>query len=815
MWLKLLLASKEITTHGDDQNTIAHSLTTCDKVEGVGVPVNSEKTQLTDFRNESCDDVTVCGVAYKRSEGFNREPTLQNIRQYLARPVRIINAPWTYVTRTLALTTTIGSGLYPIAAIAQGAYGFRATFCFRLQVAATPFQAGVIRMFWQPQVASTDVNFRGNYANQVSMLPGVNLDLCEQTSAILRVPFVSSYNYYPIDVSTGLVNSFYNTTDISECGTLGLFSYLPLSIAAGASNPTINVFSWLEDVELLSASRNAFVTATPQGGSEDIKVNTPLATMLGAASRVVSTYGGLVPMISSYAGPTAWMLRQAQKLASAFGWAKAFDVTTIQRVQQTNNTYQQNCDGYDVIYNAGLFSDNQVAVDAGFAGSDIDEMAFDYIFSVPSLVSNGSLLTTDTIDTLKYAAEVCPKAFWYNSFGGVAINRPYLPPAPANQVLLTTPLFYMGCFASYWQGDIKFTIRFAKTKFHTGRYLLAFNPGWGAFGTGVASVKAPDSYRYNEFKGIVIDLREGNVFEYIVPFVSPVSYNLVNQGTGIFTMTCLDPLVCPSTVSQSVPFAVEVSAMPGFQFASFHGPSNCPAPLTGNSVYSQAGTELIASQVSSMDAGVCMGERVTSVKQLINKACPDSIATGAAKLPIAPFWVYDYSTWGGATTLAGTGFTSSTHMGRCLALMYSYARGSTILDCIKTGATASTPSAKMYAYFKSAYEHHTVNLGGSDINASSDMILSETDSLHIRIPFFSPTSRVLRADQRGYPTQSGLGPNGGLYTCANTQYVNFTRAADDAQLGYFIGTPLVTCDEPNPTAQDSALFSGSFCGVTP
>lgn len=719
---------------------------------------------------------------------------MHDVKAYLARPYRFQSGVYNYVTPGLAFATTILSSTFPdLIGRCKGAYGIRATIVYRFQIAATPFQAGVVRVVWQPQTVANGLTPpRDLTRTAVSQLPGVNLDICEQTSVILRVPFVSSWNYYPILGDNGATREFYATTPY-VWGTISVFSYLPLTLASGATNPTYATFIHLEDVELVGAVCTGLTSVIPQAGNEQRMIDKPVSVMLAAASRVVALYGGYVPLISSYSTTTSWMLRMGAKLASSFGWSKPLDVSTIQRVTPTFNTYQMNSDGFDVSYNLGVFSDNEVAALPGFAGTNLDEMSFDYILSVPTCICAGNFTTTDTVDQTKYALAVCPGSCWFNTNSGGAMNGPVTPsPSIASPLaILPSPLFFLGNTHSYWQGVIRVTVRIAKTKFHTGRVLLAFNPCVTAVGNPGACF-VPTSYRDLQFKSLIWDLRESNVITFDVPYVSPYSYNLIRQPTGVFTISIIDPLVAPSTVSSSVPFVIEVSALPGFQFVAPVTPYLCPAPLSGTTIYSQSG-DTIYNDVSVSDPMTCAGERVISIKQLISRSCVD-FQTNTGETTAAPFFSYDYPIWTGTANLnLGAGSTNPLSFCRYFSTMFAYARGSTAHDAMNVNQVGL-----IFSRFVGSLQFNDI-VEGLDVNYCSNSIVVEKDALHIHVPFYSPNSRVATNTAGIWPFTAGIAPTSGASfgTAGGAKITVCTRAADDAQLGYFLGVPPLATRPPD------------------
>jgi hypothetical protein len=169
-----------------------------------------------------------------------------DVKEYLGRPYLIVQNSWPGVNRgdiwySTSINTTFLSA-FPEYSRLNGVFGFRATLRFRLQVAADPMQAGVLRMVWQPQADQQGGFNRTANAATMNQLPGVMLNIVEQTEAILEIPWVNTREFIGY---AGDGNSF---------GTFTVYSFLPLTISAGTPNPNLSLWFSMHDIELFGAA---------------------------------------------------------------------------------------------------------------------------------------------------------------------------------------------------------------------------------------------------------------------------------------------------------------------------------------------------------------------------------------------------------------------------------------------------------------------------------------------------------------------------------------------------------------------------------
>lgn len=729
---------------------------------------------MTSFVNEACDQVSIRGASSARpAEMYKDVPNVTNISEYFARPIRIgsgfIN-PGPFPTVGFVIDNSfIQSQVYNFARV-KGAFGWRATVVFRLQVIATPFQAGRVRLAFSPfEDGSVFMPTRSENICAISQLPGVDLDIVEQTSCVLKVPFIHPYNYFLVKPRTP------NSSEV--LGTLAVFPYVGPNIAAGAGNPSYVLWMSLEDFELVGVA--PFEYTAQMGSTKKDKASSSkeaaaipgnLSNVLAAGSNLMTWAGSRIPFLSSVAGPSSWALRQAASIAASFGWSKPLVVAPITRTIMTNNGFQQNCDGPDISAALAMFSENAIEVLPGFAGTDIDEMAVDYIKSVYACISRGTLATDGTRGELLYACSLTPAAMW---FSGLPIkNLPIATSMPITESGLAfypSPVFALAQTCELWRGGFKFRIKMSKTKFHTGRLILGFVPVDPKVNS---SVFIPTDLDALQFTSMIWDLRESNTVEFDVPFVSPYSYLNFAQNYGTFFMSVIEPLAAPDTVATTIDFVVEVAGASDFEVA-YPTEIRFPRAPADTLYVAQSGLQVEAPPPDHAST-VCIGEQVLSLKQYASRGCLyDILDTSGSTLvsgnDILPSWAPNPSAPSG---LNGPRYDYFNYIQGFFGLQRGGVCFSAISNDIQVGMSAYLPAENGF-------------------NAVSTPLVSEVRApLHIKVPYYCKVSRSLvRPD-----FTAGSLPEVNICTSfpvslTTAKTAIFIRAADDWQAGYFLGAP--------------------------
>lgn len=793
---------------------VVDSVTVCNTISDLSTGAVSDVEGLTKFANEACSDVEIRDAMYTMPRGVP-SPIHTELKEYLARPIVYTRGVYNNTTPGNIFTLTVETSTFPVffphLDRIRGSFGFRATLVFRVEVQATPYHAGRLRMCWEPEVilnpAAPTTYDRAYYLTTASQLPGVEMNINESTSMVMRVPFVNSNDYW-----------WYNSNNTSYAGLVSLFALHPVSTPAGASNPNYSVWTSLEDVELIaaaapsadlnfvtpvvgstsilpmassvyndavSASRAARLvesTAPPQrqsssglplvptpppitrdslvpqagdpNSSETKSPLTPVASMLSAASRV-ATYMNNIPVISSYAGPTSWALRVGARLASAFGWSKPQVTSAVTRVLQTQNNYQYNCDGHDASWNMGLFSDNHVAPLPGFAGSDVDEMSMSYIASVPAIVSTFTFRATNAASDVLYLSALSPYAAWYAP--GANILPVFTPVASPVSSFLPSPLFYLANCFRYWRGDLTFRFKVSKTMFHSGRLLISSHYNYAV---GNTTLPTPNYSKPFNFNSVLWDLKDSSEIEFTVPYTHLRAFAYFSEVLGSLCVSVEQPLLAPSSVASSVFISVEVYSK-NMTFAFPTTPLFQPAPFRPYMVTPQAASTQHV-----------QGEDVLSVKQLAARQGYDAVYTTSGYIDSTVLNIASATYTPNPTSPTGVNYPTGTMCDYVLRA-YAYARGSTRI--------ALEPAQ--------GNSHLTVTLAEANTTDCSGkaMVSEKGQCLRATVPYYAQATRW-RVSSNAPGTNTALCmrtvPSG-----ANYYTVSYLSAADDFQCGYFLGAP--------------------------
>lgn len=733
---------------------------------------NSEITSLTSFANEACDQVAIRGEhSAMPAEFYTDDKNVTDIKEYFTRPKLIDKYVYDNVTRGVM-------GIVPVTNIAlqqslsnfnrvRGAFGWRGTVCYRIQSISNPFQAGRVKLAFQPLILDAITTIRTDALTPVSQLPGVEMDICETTSAVLKIPFIFPNNYFTVE-SSG-----------ESLGRLALFAMMPATLGVGATAPSITLWQWIEDFELIGATAPSVV---PQAGkfkklpsvAEEAEIPGNLSNVLSAGSKLMSWIGPRVPLISAFSGPTSWMLREAGKIAASYGWAKPLAVTPPGKMINTYNTYQFNSDGPDSSYNLAAFSDNAVSPYVGFAGTDVDEMAIDYIKSVSTAFGIGTVSATDAPSDYLFTCQCCPEALFFNpnsrhtSTINNALGAAYWP---------TSVSGLSNCFELY-RGGLKFKIKIAKTKFHTGRLIVGFIPRPPQI---TPDIRVPEDPADMQFKSIIWDLREGNELEFDCPFICPLTYLDVRELYGTFFIAVLDPLAGPDTVSQSVPFIVEVCGMPDLEFAKPKSLQRVLAPTNTQFVF-QAGNFEPTNTSPNGVAEFAIGEKLNSIKQLISRAnLVNTFTSGQHSISLRPSRARFTP---GPSMPTGLADVDRTYINYFQGF-YALARGGHHVDVVPVGNDMCITA-------------HLIDDKGIE---NQPLISEGRTALHVKVPYYNNRTRhTVGGNNGGENIQFVRVLLSG--TPQTTVGVVYRRAAEDYQLGYYVGAPpLVNEYVVSPTSQ--------------
>lgn len=723
----------------------------------------------------------------------------------------------------------------------SGALGFRATTCFRLVLAAPPQVGGLIRCWYNPLDVNGTVENPFNYAytnndhtwrgldfTAFSQLPGAEMNFEDSTALDFKIPFTSFMSFMPLSDSID-----FNPVWL---GTFGFTDLLPIRYGIGTTEPTITVYTWLEDIEVIGSINPTLSVIQPQAGEpEDVEPDGPLSGPLYKTSKVASLISSHVPSVSSLATPLAWASRLASHAVSAFGYSKPIDNSKTLRQWDTSISFQNNADGPDPCFSMGLLQDNSVKTTNRIGGTDIDEMSIAYLMSKPSAIARFVIepATTGRV----FSLPLSPHAM-YRSTSTDSTVVPTLPLdvplfyrqanlKPGDIVTPSIP-FWLGMLFKKYRGTYKFTVKCNKTRFHGGRLMLVYTPSVKTDDDNKILVPGTEdlvgTFDLSQYANSKLwDLRESNTCEFECPWISPTEYLQSFVPYGTFSIHVVDNVTMPDTVFQGLDFMVEVCG-DGFDFEH---PELNRFFVNPYDDYRSADTRYAIQSQSDDPSELCIGERITSLKQLISRAeyypaggfrvrfPSNAFARGA----IVPSWYKTTMTMGQDANgdLIGSYLVKNIPY---ITSAFAFARGGTCFE-------SYGPPGDIYVK-----QEFVGNANANSQFATGSTLMDYgARTIKIKEPFYSDTIKIPTNPMEEDVVISGVvryKPPVTLKSLPKTRfYFNeyakrfiTIRAADDAQLGFFIGAPRLMysgipgpIDETTPNPITSiGMFGGAGVG---
>ena len=591
-----------------------------------------DSTSTTQFVSDA-NSVLATSIAPKQLDRIvydsSSDMTNMSLKEFLAKPVIVQSGKFTDAD-TFSSFNPIYNPSSSFLANAmltnkfEGFLGFRATTVYRLVVNATRFQQGRYNMSYIASGGADTkaLGFQQWYKDhaatlvQRTTLPHVELDLCCDTEAIIKIPYHSVVNFFPQGSLTG-------TVAFGDLGVLLLYPYEKLAAVTGALECSYTIYSYFEDIVLVNAalpqSGRLFTSKKKKSDTEVEQDSVGIGPISSSLIKVrdAANIFAKVPFLSSYASSVSWFSDIGASAAKVFGWSKPVSLAPSTRVTQNFLPYAANTDGPDMSFPLSYSYENSVGVGAGFAGTDVDEMDFGFLATIPVWNSTTTWATGVTAGTSIFITEVATSFDVYNTIVNTSTINHY------------TPLQFIASHFLYWRGSIVYKLKFVKTEFHSGRLSVTFNPMNAAYNFAPGITLQNSSYLHRQ----IIDIRETNEFTFVVPFVSDSPYrkNVANaEGlTGYFEILVLDPLVAPATVSSSIKLIVEMAAGPDIEFAvPQQNVYSYIAGITPQSGVIDQGSNVcsnlesaIGSSIIKPDGSVnalhCIGEKITSFRALL------------------------------------------------------------------------------------------------------------------------------------------------------------------------------------------------------
>uniref|UniRef100_A0AB38ZK10 Capsid protein n=1 Tax=Crocidura shantungensis dicistrovirus 1 TaxID=3139513 RepID=A0AB38ZK10_9VIRU len=485
---------------------------------------------------------------------------------FLERPRIVQTVQWSTAQgpNTTLLNVTVPDILLDTMNLAKldGFSSFSATVEFKVQINSQPFQAGLLILGSCPSAALIgNRNALVKVAIDKSLyVPHVLFDISKTSEITLSVPYVSPIQQYD------LVRKEFPWADFF----IKIYSSL-----VSTQTDTLSVMVWarFKDVRLgvPTASKIGSVTSNTnlqlQAGDE---ADGPVANVVGSIVDVSEGFGNAasryLPFLKPFIRPGVAIARGVHAIIASLGWNKPVYIDPTLPVAMRPAAYFANMDGSDLSQPMSGRVGASLEFMEAFAGSAADEMSLEYLCKVPNYIDTFSYTITSTGQLWK--THVAPT---YQSLVLDTFAQPTL-------------LSYVSSMFMYWRGGLKYTFRFVKTDYHSGRLEFSFSPF-----TPITSDDRNDRSEYTY--RLIGDLREQTEFSLIVPYVATVDYKKVLPSfnplanvaanieyfTGTLTVRALTPLQRSQAVlSDNISCVVEVSAAPDFELAGPAGNWFCP-----------------------------------------------------------------------------------------------------------------------------------------------------------------------------------------------------------------------------------------------
>jgi len=761
--------------------------------------MNNNNMRLTlsdnDNQNGSTSVINQAGVVTAAKDNFSEIPrglttamdvgyNQSSIYDFLMKPIRLSSFRW--LTTNLAGTAIITKNL-PEDAFASAIYadkirgflGFRAKTVVRLQVNGNRFQQGRLVMVFIPQgqQASTLTATRLLTLTAATQLPRVELDLATQSECIMEIPYISPTPYFNTSSLQGVI------------GKVVVLVYSPLAVGSGDNTADVTMWCHFENAELVGpiaqmadVPQKELAVMEGKGASAAMSVSNAVGAVKDAAMNVMNVFSR-----------PSWALSAIANLACSFGYSKPTSETALTKIQTLFNFNMPNHNGVDPFPNMGLEATNRLQMLPGGVGSDLDEMSISHIIQKPAYVGHSTWSNSTAVGTSLYS-----QGLWPN----IGISQITSAGLTTYQM---TPMGYASHFFHYWRGSIVFTIKFVKTQYHSGRLVFAYYP------TGSITPTLDNSaFVLRE----IVDIRETSEFKFVVPYVSTEQY----LKTGVFPSAgdvvgnlyvfVLNELVHPDTVNSSIDVLVEVGAGPDMEYAcpknkNFRVSAQMDDGVLGTSpevIVKGIGASAIATKTID-PAAYCIGEKINSFKQLLNRYC---LVYGVGGVLSYAHNFRPFVICGDAGTTVEP-FGGDTY--ECVVACYAYVRGSVRIMCAfgdltTTAGNNLTSQDKIVAFPDSQNAviilDSSAALSYTNVAVSYQPGNSTTDPVGVTIPAYQQYhTRLVRISKTSSPEP--VDPYSSPMRCCvvssvgnEPQYRQIYRAmGDDGLCSFFLGAPRV------------------------
>jgi hypothetical protein len=485
----------------------------------------------------------------------------------------------------------------------------------KLILNASPFYYGAGLMSYQPltlftpsTISSTLTVNADAQITALSQRPHIWFypQTCQGGEMIL--PFLSHRSWLDVNVRA----------DFQNFGTLSLNSPTVLQNANSVvgAGVTIQVYAWASNVKICAPSQALALQA------EDGIISGP-ASAVAKVAKALSA----VPMIAPYARATDMIASGIGSLAKLFGFTNAPVTENVKPLKNLPFHAFSSCEISQPIEKLTMDPKNELSIDSRVCGHDgVDELLLSNFIQRESYVIQCTWASTHTTGQVLIRSNVCPDLKSVETHTVDFVSG--------------TPMSHAASLFAFWKGDVIYRFRFICSKFHRGRVLIQWDPN-------SPITAAQDT---NLIHSQIVDLSSETDVEFRVPYLSTVPFlqgqvternvgtsslvniastgaiNVMNKSihNGRLILSVLTQQTSP-VASADVQILVSVRAAENMTFAMPQGPplnASFFALQSEEFDYDNTNSFGMTSKGPVLDDetfSICMGERITSLRQLLRR----------------------------------------------------------------------------------------------------------------------------------------------------------------------------------------------------
>ncbi len=379
---------------------------------------------------------------------------------------------------------------------------FRGNLKIRIQVTASPFYFGMMKVIYRPLLA-----IRGDTATpdgadknliQLSQLPHIDIIPGTNDAYEMTLPFIYHKNYVNLQVAA----------DVQALGRLQYIIYSKLDSANGVTGTgvTVATYAWMEDVDLSGASTGYALQSDEYGEGP---VSKPASWVAKAA-----TYFEGIPVIGTFATATRIGAGAISSIARLFGFTNVPVIADTEPFRPEAFPKIASTEVGFPIEKLSMDPKSELSIDPRIVcGNGEDEMMINHFAKRESFLTTVNWITSDAADTLLFYSRINPQMYDID--------------AATNPRVFLTPMAYVARPFVDWRGSIIFRFQIIASKYHKGKLIISFDPS-GSSTLNIGNTVNTSNVVYTS----IVDIGETHDVEFEVPYQQATQF-LSNRGTYV------------------------------------------------------------------------------------------------------------------------------------------------------------------------------------------------------------------------------------------------------------------------------------------